>query len=399
MHKALLILLAACIFLLSACAAEPKNNTFYTLSQNEDRTYSYKIYDEEGGVLFSDDHCAKEPHIEKVTDQVYSVTVQAGTGLSTNWAVFCDVKEGTISETFHYVLGAQGGYVLYVEFEDGIHSVVVQNIFDGSRYRKVYPLQNTGAFADPACEITFDSEGKATVTYLTGTETGVSRVSTTIYFPELYSPADTTPGALSNPMPEAYDQILQNLINAYPWNDDENIIVPENPELSYMYRHITDLSQVGYALVDLDQDGQAELLLGDLTYSQVFDVYTIADGQLVHILDSGERYSYDPLENGYFELVWSSSSATSGHDYFQLLGGELVLQERLVMDAWHALDIGLIKDISEATEDNTFFRSKTDQPEDYQLISFDEYLAAIDAWQTDHKPLTIAYTPLSEYGK
>lgn len=215
--------------------------------------------------------------------------------------------------------------------------------------------------------------------------------------PKTTTPAATTPTTIL--MPEAYDQILQNLINAYPWNDSELDIVPENPELSYLYRYQTDLSQVGYALVDLDKDGQAELLLGDMTYSQLFDVYTLKDSQLVHVLDSGERYSYYPLENGYIEHEWSGSAVTSGHDYFQLRGGKLVFLERLTMDAWHALDTGLIKDITEATEDNTFFRSKTDQPEDYQLISFDEYLAAIDAWQAQYKPLTIPYTPLSEYGK
>ncbi len=216
--------------------------------------------------------------------------------------------------------------------------------------------------------------------------------------PKDTAPENTTPAA-TTPMPEAYDQILQNLINAYPWNDNDNTVVPENPELSYMYRQKENLSEVGYALVDLDQDGQAELLLGDITYSQLFDAYTLKDGQLVHLLDSGERYSYQPLENGYFELVWSGGAALSGHDYFRLENGKLVFIERLTLDADHALDIGLIKELTEATDANTFFRSKTDQPEDYQLISFDEYLAAIDAWQAQYKPLTIPYTPLSEYGK
>ena len=215
--------------------------------------------------------------------------------------------------------------------------------------------------------------------------------------PEDAAPADTTPA--TTPMPEAYDQILQNLINAYPWNDDENTIVPENPELSYMYRQKENLSEVGYALVDLDQDGQAELLLGDYAFPFVFDIYTIVDGQLVHILDSGERYGYYPLENGYIEHVWSGGAALSGHDYFRLENGKLVFMERLTMDADHALDIGLIKELTEATDGNTCFRSKTDQTEDYQLISFDEYLAAIDAWQSLHKQLVINYTPLSEYGK
>lgn len=212
-------------------------------------------------------------------------------------------------------------------------------------------------------------------------------------------PADTTPSALNGPMPEAYDRVLQNLINAYPWNDDELDIVPENPELSYMYRRKENLSEVGYALVDLDQDGQAELLLGDYTFPFVFDIYTIVDGQLVHVLDSGERYSYQPLENGYFELVWSGGAALSGHDYFRLENGKLVFIERLTLDADHALDIGLIKELTEATDDNTCFRSNTDRPEDYALITFDELMAGIEAWKTEHKPLTITYTPLSEYGK
>lgn len=215
--------------------------------------------------------------------------------------------------------------------------------------------------------------------------------------PEDAAPETTTPATIL--MPEAYNQVLQNLINAYPWNDSEPDIVPENPELSYMYRHKENLSEVGYALVDLDGDGQAELLLGDITYSQLFDVYTLKDGQLVHVLDSGERYSYQPLEDGYFELSWSGGAALSGHDYFRLENGKLVFMERLTLDADHALDIGLIKELTEATEDNTCFRSNTDRPEDYTLITFDELMAGIEAWQAQYKPLTIPYTPLSEYGK
>lgn len=183
MRKALLILLAACIFLLSACAGEPAKQAAYSVFQNEDQTYSYKIFDQKGDVLFGDDRCAQEPSIEKQTDHVYSVTVQAGTGPATNWAVFCDVKKGTVSEAFHYVLGAQGEYVFYVEFENGSHSVVVQNIFNSSRYRKVYTLQNTESFADPSCSLTFDGEGKATLTYLAGTESFIYTTSATIYFP------------------------------------------------------------------------------------------------------------------------------------------------------------------------------------------------------------------------
>lgn len=159
------------------------SDTFYTISTNEDLTYSYKVTDKKGNILFSDDHASREPTISQVDADVLCVSVQTGTGLSTSWAVFCNVDNGNVSEFFQYVLGAQNEYVFYVEYENGSPSVVVQNIFDSSSYRKAYTLQDCGAFADPVCDITFDGEGKATVTYLIGTETASTQTSTTIYFP------------------------------------------------------------------------------------------------------------------------------------------------------------------------------------------------------------------------
>lgn len=163
--------------------SNPINNSPYTISTNEDLTYSYKIIAKNGDVLFSDDRSPKEPKINQVSDNVFSVTIQTGTGRSTNWAVFYDIENSKTSETFQYVLGTQDSYVFYVEFEDGNHRLVVQDIFDSNIYKKTYALQNCSAFADPSCELTFDGKGKATITYLTGTETAISQTSATIYFP------------------------------------------------------------------------------------------------------------------------------------------------------------------------------------------------------------------------
>ena len=169
MRKALPILLAACIFIFSACTGEPAKQAAYTVSQNEDQTYSYKIFDRKGNVLFGDDRCAQEPRIEKVTDRVYSVTVQAGTGLATNWAVFCDMESRRVSETFHYVLMAQGDYVIYVARENEQTSIVVENIFDKAAYCKAYPLSGCSAVAgDVVLGAQPAGEDIAEVTYLAG---------------------------------------------------------------------------------------------------------------------------------------------------------------------------------------------------------------------------------------
>ncbi len=182
MRKALPILLAACISLFCACGKAPAKQAAYSVYQNEDQTYSYKIFDRKGNVLFGDDRCAQEPRIEKQTDHVYSVTVQAGTGLSTNWAVFCDAKNSRVSEPFHYVLMAQRDYVVYVARENGQTSIVVENIFDKAAYCKAYPLSGCSAVAgDVVLGAEPAGEGTAEVTYLTGDDH--TQATLTIQFP------------------------------------------------------------------------------------------------------------------------------------------------------------------------------------------------------------------------
>ena len=190
----LIILVFVYLLVLSACnkssriavteeSISAKNDFYYTISTNKDLTYSYKITAKNGNILFFDDNSQREPHIDQVNTNIFSVTIQTGTGRSTNWAVFCDVENGKTSQTYQYVLGAQDNYVFYVEFEDSAHRLVVQDIFDSSIYQKTYTLPNCGAFTDPVCELTFESKGKAIVTYLTGNENAISQTGATIYFP------------------------------------------------------------------------------------------------------------------------------------------------------------------------------------------------------------------------
>lgn len=197
----------------------------------------------------------------------------------------------------------------------------------------------------------------------------------------------------------SYDEILNNIINAYPWNDDDEAVVPENPELSYMYRRNSELSEIGFALIDLDHNGQEELIISGINVPIIYDLYTIADGTVTHLFDSAERNFYLLYENGFIENGWSASAATSGHDFYKLNDGELVFIERITLDAYHALDAGLIGSLSEANADNSYFKSKSEKEADYALITSDEALKAIEAYQDANDPLHIEYTLLSEYKK
>ena len=195
-----------------------------------------------------------------------------------------------------------------------------------------------------------------------------------------------------------YVLIIDNIVKAYPWNDDDMNMVPENPELSYMYRRNSELSEIGFALIDLDGNGQEELIISDPS-KFVYDLYTISNGKAVHLFDSGERYCYILRENGIVENSWSGSAATSGHDFYKLNDGKLDFIERITFDAYHALDAGLIHDPSEANEDNCYFRSNSEDEKDYKTVSSDEAIKTIENYQNANKELEIEYTFLSDYKK
>ena len=199
-------------------------------------------------------------------------------------------------------------------------------------------------------------------------------------------------------LPHEYDVIINNIINAYPWNDDETTMVPENPELSYMYRRNSTLSEIGFALIDLDNNGQKELVISDISKPFIYDLYTISEGEAIHLVDSGERYCYFLYENGYLENQWSGGVST-GYDFYRLDGSTLDFVDRITSDAQHAMNIGMISDISEANDNDFYFRSESDQPADYKSVSSDEATKIMEDYRNANQPLIIAYTLLSEYKK
>lgn len=140
-----------------------------TVLQQSDKTFSYTVTDYNGTVLDKADGLTREPKGAAVNTAVVGVSVQAGTGLSTNYAKYYDIKNGRISETFNYVLAAQGDYVVCADYKNGEHIITVYDIFDRSKYRKDYKLENVSPVAaDFAVSGRFNSNNSITVTYLSG---------------------------------------------------------------------------------------------------------------------------------------------------------------------------------------------------------------------------------------
>ena len=172
--RSLILLLLLSLLLWTGCAAQTGNapeddpiDRFYTLQDNGNYTYSYIMKDRSGNVLCSGENVTKPPHTRQISENVFSLTTQSGTGLSSSRTVFCDV-ENSLTSTFYYVLGAKNGYVVYADYLNGEHFVIVQDMFDEEGYFCKYKLKNVSLAMDFATDCTFDGGESATVTYLTG---------------------------------------------------------------------------------------------------------------------------------------------------------------------------------------------------------------------------------------
>ena len=172
-----IIITLICVLLLvsvAGCTEQPKNVTledFYTITKNNDNRFDYTFEDKNGNVLFENKDTTKEPSIRELTADVYEITTQTGTGLSTNWAVYCDTENSKVSETFYYVLGAKGSYVVYADYENKEHTIIVQDIFNKSVYYETYKLENESPVAaNVIVGSEFTEQGDFVVTYLSGEE-------------------------------------------------------------------------------------------------------------------------------------------------------------------------------------------------------------------------------------
>lgn len=155
-----------------------------------------------------------------------------------------------------------------------------------------------------------------------------------------------------------YDALLQSIVDYYLW------LIPsaQEPDCSLMIGQHADLSELGIQLMDLDKNGPKELLISAMDWPDgvtpfVYDVYTIKDGKLVHLLSSGERSRYYLRKDGYIEHQWAGGAAHSGTDFYRLVDGELTRLMRIAYDADYAVKCGLAADLSSVTEDVAWFRT------------------------------------------
>ncbi|MBR6088967.1 MAG: hypothetical protein IKP86_03470 [Anaerolineaceae bacterium] len=96
-------------------------------------------------------------------------------------------------------------------------------------------------------------------------------------------------------------------------------------------------ANTGFYVTDLDGDGTPELFFGENypeSSSTIFyDMYTLADGELVHVFDGWDRSRYYLCENGGIAHEGSSSAFESSTGYYYFTNGELKLMQALVYNS------------------------------------------------------------------
>ena len=182
---------------------------------------------------------------------------------------------------------------------------------------------------DPALQVNDEKHGIVDVNYFflpagienIYTEPGKTSPTLTISWTELT-------------LPEQYDALIRDV------NAVLNGELIERDDFSMIFRMLarTEYAKnAGFYVTDLDADGTPELLLGEnqpqSTNTVFYDLYTIKDGELVHVFDGWDRSRYYLVNNGGIANEGSSSAFESYTAFYYYTNGELKLMQSIIYNA------------------------------------------------------------------
>lgn len=133
-----------------------------------------------------------------------------------------------------------------------------------------------------------------------------------------------------------YDEIIRQ----YYMGRDSNWSMNEFREKNLCYlagREMGGAEDLGYCLMDINEDGIDELIIGtagEHAYTGMFfDLYTIVAGQRVLVISSGQRDRYYVSEDHTIANEGSGGARNSFWAYYNLVSGQLELKEGVVFNA------------------------------------------------------------------
>lgn len=147
------------------------------------------------------------------------------------------------------------------------------------------------------------------------------------------APVETTaPTENGTAIPEAYQPVIAKYVTALTehWGGE----ACSNADISILVSYATSPSELGYALLDLDNDGTDELIIANDAERQViYDLYSLVDGKLVHVFTGWDRNSYELREGFRILNIGSNGAASADYVYCHLSNGQLVTDSLIRFDA------------------------------------------------------------------
>lgn len=147
------------------------------------------------------------------------------------------------------------------------------------------------------------------------------------------APVETTaPTESGTAIPEAYQPVIAKYVTALTehWGGE----ACSNADISILVSYATSPSELGYALLDLDNDGTDELIIANDAERQViYDLYSLVDGKLVHVFTGWDRNSYELREGFSILNIGSNGAASADYVYCHLSNGQLVTDSLIRFDA------------------------------------------------------------------
>lgn len=146
---------------------------------------------------------------------------------------------------------------------------------------------------------------------------------------------------------------------------------------------------LGYLIEDIDGDGTDELIFGQNSEPGtaadgiIYDLYTISEGEVVHVFCGGERDFYMLCENGMLARDASDGAPTGLYAYYTLEGTELHLVEAVIYNGWR-----------DEREEPWFYSTQYDSiyEENTEPISAEQAQTIMEKYVYEHP----AFTPFVE---
>lgn len=142
-------------------------------------------------------------------------------------------------------------------------------------------------------------------------------------------------------IPEQYLELITTATECIEGKAEEG---SEDYDFSYMIywygAYYGASMRLGYLIRDIDGNGTDELIFGqndepDSAWNGViYDLYTLSDGELIHVFSGGERSTYHLCENGLIANEGADGAALSTYAYYSFEGTELHLVEAVLYSGW-----------------------------------------------------------------